>query len=76
MGKKDKKKQGRGQEKTQQKSEAKAAKRTKKEAANKGEDDVEALIAEFVAKDKKQVRHSMCWKQVRSDNDASNIFEK
>ena len=55
MGKKDKKKQGRGQEKTQQKSEAKAAKRTKKEAASKGEDDVEALIAEFVAKDKKQV---------------------
>jgi len=54
MGKKDKKKQGRGQEKTQQKSEAKAAKRTKKEAASKGEDDVEALIAEFVAKDKKQ----------------------
>ena len=56
MGKKDKKKQGKGQEKTEQKSEAKAAKRTKKEAASKGEDDVEALIAEFVAKDKKQVR--------------------
>ena len=55
MGKKDKKKQGRGQEKTHQKSEAKAAKRTKKEAASRGEDDVESLIAEFVAKDKKQV---------------------
>ncbi|XP_067652139.1 kelch domain-containing protein 4-like [Haliotis asinina] len=53
MGKKNKKeKKGKGIEKTVQKTQKKAEKRAKKELAEKGEEDIESLIAEFQAKDK------------------------
>ncbi|XP_041375577.1 kelch domain-containing protein 4-like [Gigantopelta aegis] len=55
MGKKNKKEnKGKGKEKTAQKTERKAQKRTKKELAEKGEEDIENLIAEFKKKDKQQ----------------------
>jgi len=55
MGKKKDKnsKKGKGAEKTALKTEKKADKKTKKHLAEKGEDDVESLIAEFSARDKK-----------------------
>lgn len=52
MGKKNKDKKGKGKEKTEHKTEKKAAKRAKKELAEKGEEDIEQLLAEFVEKDK------------------------
>ncbi|XP_035216585.1 kelch domain-containing protein 4-like isoform X1 [Stegodyphus dumicola] len=52
MGKKDKKK-GKGAEKTASKTEKKALNKLKKDLAAKGEDDIEKLIAEFQARDKK-----------------------
>ncbi|KAL8590625.1 hypothetical protein ACOMHN_011061 [Nucella lapillus] len=62
MGKKNKDKKGKGKEKTEQKTEKNAAKRAKKELAEKGEDDIEKMIAEFVEKDKQetQVREEKC----------------
>ncbi|XP_076470965.1 kelch domain-containing protein 4-like [Babylonia areolata] len=62
MGKKNKDKKGKGKEKTEQKTEKKAAKRAKKELAEKGEDDIEKMIAEFVEKDKQltQIREEKC----------------
>lgn len=58
MGKKNKKaeKKGKGKEKTDQRAEKKATKRSKKDLAEKGEDDIEKLIAEFREQDKKQVQ--------------------
>ncbi|XP_069114563.1 kelch domain-containing protein 4-like [Argopecten irradians] len=57
MGKKNKKdKKGKGKEKTALKTEKNAEKRAKKELAEKGEDDIEKLIAEFQSKDKKRVQ--------------------
>ncbi|XP_060069377.1 kelch domain-containing protein 4-like [Ylistrum balloti] len=57
MGKKNKKdKKGKGKEKTALKTERNAEKRAKKELAEKGEDDIEKLIAEFQNKDKKRVQ--------------------
>lgn len=56
MGKKDKKKdrkKGKGAEKTASKTEKKAALKLKKELAQKGEDDIEQLIAKFQEEDKK-----------------------
>ncbi|XP_033754886.1 kelch domain-containing protein 4-like [Pecten maximus] len=57
MGKKNKKdKKGKGKEKTALKTERNAEKKAKKELAEKGEDDIEKLIAEFQSKDKKRVQ--------------------
>ncbi|RUS84183.1 hypothetical protein EGW08_008070 [Elysia chlorotica] len=57
MGKKNKKeKKGQGKVKTDQKAEKKAEKRSKKELAEKGEEDIEKLIAEFQEKDKAKVQ--------------------
>ncbi|OWF37988.1 kelch domain-containing protein 4-like [Mizuhopecten yessoensis] len=57
MGKKNKKdKKGKGKEKTALKTEKNADKRAKKELAEKGEDDIERLIAEFQTQDKKRVQ--------------------
>lgn len=56
MGKKNKKeKKGKGKEKTDLKADKKAEKRTKKVLGEKGEDDIEKLIAEFREQDKKLV---------------------
>jgi len=56
MGKKNKKeKKGKGKEKTDQKAEKKAEKRSKKALCEKGEDDIEKLIAEFQEQDRKLV---------------------
>ncbi|XP_052249914.1 kelch domain-containing protein 4-like isoform X1 [Dreissena polymorpha] len=55
MGKKNKKeKKGQGKEKTLQKTEKKANKRAKKELAEKGEDDIEKMIAQFQEQDRKK----------------------
>ncbi|KAK3757981.1 hypothetical protein RRG08_058293 [Elysia crispata] len=57
MGKKNKKeKKGQGKAKTDQKAEKKAEKRSKKELAERGEEDIEKLIAEFQEKDKAKVQ--------------------
>ncbi|XP_052819365.1 kelch domain-containing protein 4-like [Mya arenaria] len=57
MGKKNKKeKKGAGKEKTIQKTEKKANKRAKKELAEKGEDDIEKMIAEFQEKDRRKTQ--------------------
>ncbi|XP_064610949.1 kelch domain-containing protein 4-like [Liolophura sinensis] len=57
MGKKTKtEKKGKGKEKTAAKTEKKADKRAKKELAEKGEEDIEKLIAEFQEQDKKRVQ--------------------
>ncbi|KAL4235173.1 kelch domain containing 4 [Mactra antiquata] len=57
MGKKNKKdKKGQGKEKTQQKAEKNAKKRAKKELAEKGEDDIEQMTAEFKEQDKKRTQ--------------------
>jgi len=57
MGKKNKKvdKKGKGKEKTELKAEKKATKRSKKELAEKGEDDIEKVIAQFREQDRRQV---------------------
>lgn len=57
MGKKNKKeKKGQGKEKTQQKAEKNAKKKAKKELAEKGEDDIEKMIAEFQEQDKRKTQ--------------------
>lgn len=57
MGKnKKKEKKGQGKEKTQQKAEKNAKKRARKELAEKGEDDIEKMIAEFQEQDKKKTQ--------------------
>ncbi|GFR85583.1 kelch domain-containing protein 4-like [Elysia marginata] len=57
MGKKNKKeKKGQGKAKTDHKAEKKAEKRSKKELAERGEEDIEKLIAEFQEKDKAKVQ--------------------
>ncbi|KAL5021887.1 hypothetical protein ScPMuIL_001042 [Solemya velum] len=55
MGKKNKKEK-KGKEKTILKTEKKAAKKAKKDLADRGEDDIEKLIAEFQADDLKRIQ--------------------
>uniref|UniRef100_A0A0B7A3Z8 DUF4110 domain-containing protein n=2 Tax=Arion vulgaris TaxID=1028688 RepID=A0A0B7A3Z8_9EUPU len=55
MGKKNKKdKKGKGKEKTELRSEKKAEKRSKKDLAEKGEEDIETLIAQFQEQDRRK----------------------
>ncbi|BFZ13554.1 hypothetical protein BsWGS_16593 [Bradybaena similaris] len=63
MGKKNKeKKKGKGKEKTELRAEKKAEKRSKKDLAEKGEEDIEKLIAEFQEQDrrKEQIVEEKC----------------